>query len=184
MLDMRFFIFLGLTDLKVDLPSQKSASSVRRRFKTQLHCSSICVWAWPRFDHIALYPVFHQQLQKKLLCPIVLLVQACRHFRVCWELTAMKDSFWSCLFTPAPPMDITIAVTILAQMSLCHVPVTLSPARQVPNPTHGQAQLQCHRVGDRWHLEGQSCFQPRPPSRAAVHRSVPGGNTSQQSCVE
>lgn len=91
---------------------------------------------WP----YCLYPVFHQQLQKKLLCPIILLVQACRHFKECWEVTQLWRVPSEAAFIPAPPVDITVAVTILAQMSLCCVPVMLSPARWVLNPAHGQAQ--------------------------------------------
>lgn len=134
-----------------------------------------------------LYPVFHQQLLKKLLCPITPLVQACRPFKVCWEVSELWRAPSEAAFIPAPPADITIAVTALALMSLCCVGCDVVTCKASAKSCRwAGTTIVTHSRGRalETRLEAQSCFQPCLSSRTAIlHRSGPGGNISQQSWV-
>jgi len=105
---------------------------------------------------------------------------------VCWEVTLLWKVPSEAAFIPAAPVHHLCSncsspnifvlcssdvVTCKAGAKSCTWPGTTIMAQ-----SRGQAL--------ETHLERQSCFQPHPPSRAAVlHRSGPGASISQQSWV-
>lgn len=153
-----------LAGLKVDLPSKKPWHFNK---KTQ-NTSPVLFYLHPSMAkvHTACTPSSTNSSVKKQPCPIILLAQMCRLFGVLGGHTAVKDSLCRCLQT-CSTHGFAIMATILAQMSLCCIPVILPSARQVQNPVQGKAQLQWNRVGDRhWRhiLENRAASNHVSPS--------------------